>query len=141
MRSFYLLPLALLAACRQEPDQPAQAPAESREAVVTYAGAGRDRLCLDEGRGRIGFITYGQGDMNCSVRGAVVRSGDRLSIAPDGDESCRVDATVDGERLALGPVSTSCGYYCGAGASFAGKAFTRSSPGSPAEDFAGDPLC
>ena len=141
MRTLFVVPLALLTACQQEAEPPAEARPEARQQVMTYAGVGRDRLCLDEGGRRIGFITYGEGDENCSVRAAVGRDGERLSIVPDGDESCRIDATIGAGRVVLGPVSPSCTYYCGPDVSFAGKSFQQLPEPEPVGDLAGDPLC
>jgi hypothetical protein len=126
--------LLMLAACSAEPQPPA---AGER---ATYAGQGRDRLCIRDGRA--GFITYGGGDTNCSVRGRLERpGGDRLVIVPDGDEDCRIDASSQAGHILLGSRGAGCAYYCGPGADFAGKAFTRQDSASPVVDFAGDPLC
>ncbi len=128
-----LLALALLlAACSPQAPEP---PAER----LLYAGEGRDRLCVAGQRG--GFIAYGDGDANCSARGLVERTGDRLLLIPDGDADCRIEAALAGDRLTLGARSDACAYYCGPGADFAGKAFVQSPSASPAVDFAGDPLC
>lgn len=108
---------------------------------VTFAGAGRDRLCLKEGEGRAGFITYGEGDANCSVSGAVQRAGERLTITPDGDAACRIEATLAGEQLTLGQASPACAYYCGPTASFSARQFARTATPQPVTDLAGDPLC
>jgi hypothetical protein len=146
MRPLLLLSLPLLAACQQdagqqEAGQQAERVAERPLQVVTYAGEGRDRLCLNESAGRIGFITYGEGDVNCSVRAALTRSGDQISIAPDGDQSCRIGATLGDGRLTLGELGQSCAYYCGPDASFAGKSFRQLPEAVPVTDLAGDPLC
>lgn len=140
MRLFFLFAAILLTACQQAEERSAE-PSPGRQPIVTYAGIGRDRLCLDEGAGRIGLITYGQGDVNCSVRGGVTRSAGRLSISPDGDESCRIDATLAGARLTLGGMSPSCAYYCGPDASYADKSFGLSDNNERVVDLAGDPLC
>ena len=126
--------LLLLTACA--PEQTKQPPADSQ----TYAGPGRDRLCI-KGE-RAGFIAFGEGDSNCSVRGRIERDGDRLAaIRPDGDEDCRIPAERVGEAIRLGKAGDACAYYCGPGASFDGKTFTQQPSSSPAADFAGDALC
>lgn len=130
MRSLALV--LLIAAC--SPEAP-----ESPAGRLLYAGGGRDRLCLTGQRG--GFIVYGEGNANCSARGRVERSAGRLVLIPDGDPDCRIEATLDGDRLALGQRAPACDYYCGPGADFAGRGFTRSATASPPVDFAGDPLC
>ena len=122
----------VLAACSPEA---AEAPSES----LLYAGEGRDRLCISGQRG--GLIVYGDGNANCSARGRVERSADRLVLLPDGDSDCRIEGKLDGDRLALGKRAAACDYYCGPGADYAGKGFSRSTRASPAVDFAGDPLC
>ena len=128
-----ILPVFLLiAACSPEPP-----PAAPEQAL--YAGQGRDRLCVQGDRA--GFVTYGAGDGNCSARGRLERSGEAANLRPDGDEDCRISVTFSGDRVSLGPVKPSCSYYCGPGATFGGKAFSRSASASPAVDFAGDPLC
>ena len=130
MRVLVLVPL--LAACSPQAPEP---PAER----LLYAGEGRDRLCLVGERG--GLITYGDGDANCSARGRIERTGERLLLIPDGDPDCRIEASLTGDRLTLGARTDACAYYCGPGADFAGKSFSRDGTASPAVDFAGDPLC
>jgi len=124
--------LLVLAACSPQAAKP---PAEQ----LIYAGGSRDRLCLAGERG--GFIVYGEGDANCTARGRVDRTGDRLVLTPDGDPDCRIEAKLDGNRLTLGARAEACDYYCGPGADFVGKWLTRNASASPAVDFAGDPLC
>ena len=146
MRCLLIPALLLLPACRQEPDAPPDQPAaatagQTETSSTTFAGSGRDRLCLAEGAGRAGLITFGEGNANCSVTGSLARSGDRLTITPDGDAACRVQATLAGDRLTLGPAGAACAYYCGPSASFAGKQFTRTEGPEPVTDLAGDPLC
>ena len=127
-----LLLALLLAACSpQVPDQP---PERS-----LYAGEGRDRLCL--AGNRAGFIVYGTGDANCSARGRLERQGAIGSFVPDGDEDCRIALSFADETVKFDTGQAACAYYCGPGADFAGKGFTRSDSASPAVDFAGDPLC
>jgi len=123
----------LLSACSpQAPEEPAKR--------SLFAGEGRDRLC--RAGDRVGFITYGEGDANCSVRGRVDRAGKQiLAIMPDGDGDCRVELREEGRTLRLGKVAAACAYYCGPGASFEGRTFAESASASPAVDFAGDPLC
>lgn len=125
-----LLPILLLAACSPEPE-----PERS-----LYAGAGRDRLCIDGNRA--GFIAYGQGNVNCSVRGTIQRSGRDVTVTPAGDNDCRITGTIIEGVIRLDARSGACGYYCGPGADFSNRGF-RKIDGAPREatDFAGDPLC
>ena len=128
-----ILSIALLvAACSPEEAEP---PAER----LLYASEGRDRLCLAGGRG--GFIVYGQGDANCSARGRIERAGDRLVMVPDGDPDCRIEARLNGDRIALSARTEACAFYCGPGADYAGRGLAKTTSASPAVDFAGDPLC
>ena len=131
MRAFPLI--LLLAACSPEaPERPVE--------PSLYAGEGRDRLC--RAGDRIGFITYGEDDANCSVRGRVNRAGEHLlSIVPSGDEDCRIELHEEGSSVRLGKRAAACAYYCGPDVSFEGRTFTESASASPAVDFAGDPLC
>ena len=133
------IPLAilLLAACSQ------QQPAEPSIAAGTFAGEGRDRLCIS-GEGdslRGGLIVFGQGDANCSVSGRIEGQGDQLALVPRGEGPCRIPLTIDGNTARLGEAPSSCSYYCGPGASMAGKSFNRSDMGAKVVDLAGDPLC
>ncbi|RST31871.1 hypothetical protein HMF7854_14260 [Sphingomonas ginkgonis] len=134
MRRLALLLALLLPSCSAK-----EAAAPKAEQAL-YAGQGRDRLCLSGERA--GLITYGAGDLNCSVSGTASRQGDRLVLVPTGDPACRIEASVAGSTLTLGARSPSCSFYCAPGADWAGKRFIRS-PGQPAEarDLAGDPLC
>lgn len=142
-----LAPLALtLVACGTAAEEPAGQPVEENASAAaagpsTFTGPGRDRLCLDERSGRAGFITYGSDNRNCSVIGAVQRNGSQLTITPEGDQTCRIEATLTGGEMRLGQVAESCAYYCAPGASFAGKSFRRSDGGERVTDLAGDPLC
>ena len=123
----------LLAACSSETPQ-------SQPERGLYAGEGRDRLCF--AGERAGLIAYGEGDANCSLRGRVEKTGDQnLTIIPDGDEDCRIEARQQGKMIRIKSLSEACQYYCGPGAGLDGKAFAEDAAASPAVDFAGDPLC
>ena len=141
-----LLVLAFtLAACGQS-EEPADAQAQSSAApgaaaLTVYAGAGRNRLCLEQRASRAAFITYGEGDTNCTARGNLEREGSTATLVPDGDESCRIAFAANGDSVTLGPVSPSCSYYCGPKASFAGAEFRRTNDQQPVTDLAGAPLC
>ena len=142
----FLFPFAaacLLIACREQgPADGASPRSDAKQAeasaLVTYAGAGRDRLCLNPQTGRAGFITYGEGNNNCSVRGAI---GDPNFIRPDGDTACTIIFNRDGESIQLLAGGPGCSYYCGPTASFAGKSFKKAETAEPVTDLAGDPLC
>ncbi|WP_205481497.1 hypothetical protein [Sphingomonas arenae] len=143
---FIAASLLLLGACGRSEETPQEqsTAAESRTpaaATVTFAGSGRNRLCLDEGRGRAAFITYGQGNANCTATGSLRRNGSSAALFPDGDQACRVDLTISGEGVRLGGATAACAYYCGPTASYSGAEFRRSDSAGAVVDLAGDPLC
>ena len=109
----------------------------------TFAGAGRDALCIAGGADarRAGFVVYGAGDANCSVNGRIEAAGTGWTLVPTGEESCRIALALDDGKVALGAQSEACNYYCGPGASFAGRTFARADAAAAVRDFAGDPLC
>lgn len=132
-----LLPLTLSACGKAETTNEATSPAASAPAAaISFAGQGRDRLCL--AGTRAAFIAYAAaGDRNCSVRGALAGT----TLTPDGDSTCRIAIQRKGNAITLGPVGAACAYYCAAPASFAGKTFVRMAKPAPVVDLAGDPLC
>ncbi len=130
----------LLTACGREQaatNQGATAATPRAEAGAIVFGAGaRDRLCLKGDQAA--FITYAAAsDSNCTLRG----SASETSIRPDGDTACSVPLTRAGDRVTLSAAGPGCAYYCGPGASFSGKTFTRMAQPQPVTDLAGDPLC
>ena len=145
MRSAVLAAAFLLSACGSSEDpakeQPGPAPSAIQQGLTSFAGKGRDRLCLDESARRVAFITYGEGDANCTVQGAVQGANGTATIVPDGDSTCRIDLTTSGDMVRLGAVTAACAYYCGPTSSFAGAEFRRTNRLEPVTDVAGDPLC
>ena len=135
MRSILLLSLAL-AACSQQPAEPSLQ-------TGTFAGDGRDRLCIagEAGALRAGLIAYGQGDVNCSASGSLQQAGEEWVLVPKGEGGCRISIEIEGNSVRIGQPPAACTYYCGPGATMAGKSFSRSDMGSKAVDLAGDPLC
>ena len=132
-----ILPLALLlAACSQQPTEPVVP-------TGTFAGEGRDRLCIagEPGNYRAGLIAFGEGDVNCSASGRVETNNGRIALVPRGEGSCRLALTVEGNSVRIGEVPAACAYYCGPGATMTGKAFNKAEMGAAAVDLAGDPLC
>ena len=109
----------------------------------TFAGEGRDRLCIagEPGNYRGGFIAFGDGDVNCSASGRIEAAGAGFALVPRGEGGCRMPLTVDGNVVRLGEVPAACSYYCGPGATMAGKSYNRADMGAKAVDLAGDPLC
>jgi hypothetical protein len=135
MRSIFIL-VPLLAACSQEAAQPSLF-------TGTFAGEGRDRLCIggEAGAYRAGLIAYGDGDANCSAAGRLEQAGPGWALVPRGEGDCRIPLEIDGNTVRIGQPPAACSYYCGPGASLAGKAYNRADMGAKATDFAGDPLC
>ena len=132
-----ILPLALLlAACSQQPAEPTLT-------AGTYAGQGRERLCIagEPGNYRGGLIAFGEGDVNCSASGRIEGEANTFALVPRGEGPCRIPLTIEGNTVRIGEVPAACSYYCGPGASMAGKAYNRVDMGAKAVDLAGDPLC
>ena len=132
----FLPPLLLLSACSQEPTQPT---------VPTgiFAGDGRDRLCIagEASAYRAGLIAYGEGDNNCSASGRLEKAGDGWMLVPKGEGDCRIPLTIDGNVIRMGQAPAACAYYCGPGATLAGRSYNRTNMGPKAVDLAGTPLC
>ena len=135
MRKIIALTL-LLTACSQQPAEPSVTGG-------SFAGPGRDRLCIsgEAGALRAGLIAYGEGDVNCSAAGKLEQSGQNWMLVPKGEGDCRIPLNIAGDIVRIGQPPASCTYYCGPGATMAGKSFTHSNEGQPAADLAGDPLC
>jgi hypothetical protein len=135
MRPILCLAL-LLAACSQQPPEPSLT-------IGTFSGVGRDRLCIagEPGNYRGGLIAFGSGDANCSASGRIERQDSQFALVPRGEGACRIPLTIEGNVVRVGQVPEACSYYCGPGASLAGKSYNRSDMGSNATDLAGDPLC
>lgn len=156
-----LLLLIALAGCRGggEGEGNAAAPVAGGGEVQTATltglyesgeGQRRNQLCMIEREGReamFGFVVWGSGATSCSGSGSVTRQGDRLRLRLDGDESCTLEARIEGRRVTL-PTSIpdQChSYYCGPGAAMRGASFDKvagaESDALRAADLAGDPLC
>ena len=136
MRS--LLPcIMLLAACsKEQASAPSISPGNS-------TGEGRDRLCIagEAGNYRGGLIAFGAGEVNCSASGKIESENGQISLLPRGEGGCRIPISIEGDTARIGEIPAACSYYCGPGASMAGKSFNRSGAGATATDLAGDPLC
>ena len=132
-----ILPLALLlAACSQQPVEPSLA-------TGTFAGGGRDRLCIagEAGNYRAGVIAFGEGNVNCSASGRVVSEDGQFALVPRGEGACRIPLAIEGNVIRIGEVPAACAYYCGPGAQLSGKTYNRADMGAAVVDLAGDPLC
>lgn len=154
-----LVPFLFVAACGTGGEGESEAP-DAREAAVQtaeltglYEGEGegerRDRMCvIDRGTGiaRFGIVTWAAGDANCSGAGEAVREGEALRLTMAGDEECMIEARIENGNVTLpAAIPEGCAYYCGPGATLAGKRFEKT--GGTAEDamratdLVGDPLC
>jgi hypothetical protein len=135
MRSALILAL-LLAACSKQQGEPSLN-------TGTFAGEGRDRLCIagEPGKYRAGLIAYGDGDVNCSASGRLEKTEAGWALVPRGEGDCRIPLSIDGNIVRIGEVPAACAYYCGPGVAIAGKSYNRSDMGGQAVDLAGDPLC
>jgi hypothetical protein len=137
MRSLIFILVAISAGCSQtQPDSPTIN-------TGTFAGEGRDRLCLDgePGSYRGGLIAFGKGNNNCSASGSIEWQGTDPVLIPRGEGSCRIPLQIEADVVRIGETPAACGYYCGPGASLVGKSFNRTDDGARAVDLAGDPLC
>jgi hypothetical protein len=112
-------------------------------------GPRRNQMCMieREGRASFGFVTWGPGEKNCSGSGPATREGDRLRLRLEGDESCTLEARIEGRRVTLPTnIPAQCqSYYCGNGAQMSGTAFDKvagaQADAMRAVDLVGDPLC
>ena len=113
------------------------------------AGAPRNQVCLIERDGgtRFGLIVWaGAGNNSCTGKGRATRQGERLSLAMQGDETCTIEARIEGDAITLpADLPAGCAYYCGPGVEMAGTRFDRNGDGAEdagrAVDLVGDPLC
>jgi hypothetical protein len=143
-----LLAALSLAGCDQtEPEVAAATPAAAA-AGGSYAGEGRDRMCLKSGEPDGGLITYAAtADANCSLRFATryaEGSTTAGTLEASNDPACTISFTRKddgGGAFTLGVPSPGCAYYCGPGASLNGKSFVRMDKAEPVTDLAGDLLC
>jgi len=134
---FVCLAALLLGACSEDADP-------GGGLVGVYRGQERDALCVArESEGlKAGFVTYGDGDTNCSVSGRAVADGGSLILTPRGDSECSVEIRIANGVASIGPRSQACDYYCGPGANYAGRELRKAPDAAPnVTDFAGDPLC
>lgn len=109
----------------------------------------RNQLCLvvnSPTDTRFGLVVWGAAQHSCSGSGTAERSGDRLRLTMAGDETCAIDARIEGNTIVLpDAVPDGCAYYCGARATMTGARFTQAGTGRDeaikAKDLVGDPLC
>jgi hypothetical protein len=142
-----------------EADGNAAAPVQGSSpggAVTTLTGlyeggqaSPRNQLCLVENSPtdtRFGLVVWGDAQHSCSGSGTVERQGDDLRLRMTGDESCVIEARIEGNSVVLPEnLPQGCAYYCGARARMTGVRFTQAGTGRDeaikAKDLVGDPLC
>lgn len=135
MRLAYLA-ILMLAACSEGPDTGAAW-------VGTYRGQEQDALCVArEGEAlKAGFVTYGPGNVNCSISGRAEIRGGALMVVPRGDSDCSIEVLIANGVVSLGTRSQACAYYCGPGADYSGRELLKAPDATKVTDFGGDPLC
>jgi len=143
------------AAAADRPAAPASASAPVQTETLTglYEGGEeprRNQMCMvqrEDGATSFGLVTWGPGDKNCSGSGLASREGERLRLRLDGEESCALEARIEGRRVTLPTdIPAQCQtYYCGSGAQMSGATFDKvggaEADAMRAADLVGDPLC
>ncbi|HZG08196.1 MAG TPA: hypothetical protein VEZ70_04355 [Allosphingosinicella sp.] len=134
------------------PPGPAKSAVQTAALTGLYEGAAgpqRSQLCIiDKGSGnaQFGINIWGGNMHSCSGAGSAVRAGNKLSLTMAGDQSCTLNATIEGGRVTMPKgVAQGCAYYCGSRARFDGQVLERTGSSAAdamkAVDLAGDPLC
>jgi hypothetical protein len=108
-----------------------------------------NQMCvIDKGDGdaSFGLVVWGSNLHSCSGAGSIKREGGVLRLTMTGDQSCTIEAKIDGSTLSLpDSLPEGCAYYCGARARLGGASFTRKEPtvegAMKAKDLVGEPLC
>ena len=107
-----------------------------------------NQMCMIEKGGEASFalVVWGTGMHSCSGSGSAVRQGDTLRLSMAGDESCTIEARINGATATLpAALPQGCTYYCGAEAKLANASFTKKSSkvedAMKAKDLVGEPLC
>lgn len=112
-------------------------------------GAPRNQLCMvvnSDTDTRFGLVVWGANQHSCSGSGSAEREGNRLRLRMTGDETCTIEARIEGNTVVLpDSLPQGCAYYCGARATMTGARFTQAGTGRDeaikAKDLVGDPLC
>lgn len=144
------LMILLLAACG---GTEAEDPVGTDEITGLYLGEGegkqQDRVCMVEvpsGTVRFGIVTLEPDRAACSGIGRVEQTGTGVRLIMVGEQDCAVRASVAGTWVSLtASVPEGCSYYCGPGATLAGKSFEKTDDSlegaMSADDLVGNPLC
>ncbi len=139
------------AAVGSGPDAAGEGASAATRLTGLYEGGSGDQknqLCIvEKGReAQFGLLVWGGNLHSCSGAGRAERQGGKLTLTMTGDETCRIDAGIEGGTVTLpAKLPLGCAYYCGARASLEGARFTRTGTSATdvkkARDIAGDPLC
>lgn len=152
-----LLPLCACGSGGEEPgnnlvsEPPAKAVQTARLTGLYEGGAApqRNQMCIIDrpaGDAQFGLVVWGPQQRSCSGSGQAVRQGNLLRLTMTGDETCVIEARIEGTRVTLPQtLPQGCAYSWGAGARMTGAAFDKVG-GTPedaarAVDLVGDPLC
>src|SRR3546814_18111222 len=91
------------------------------------AGNQTNQLCIvDRGSGDacFGLVVWGGNLHSCSGTGSAVREDGVLRLAMAGDETCTIEATIEGGTVTLpDTVADGCAYYSAARTALTGPAF------------------
>jgi len=152
-----LMALILVAGCGAGSDQANQAgPTKGTDVQITgltglYEGGASMRpnqMCMIERGSEASFalVVWGNSMHSCSGSGKAVREGDILRLTMAGDETCAIEAKINGASLTLPEtLPKGCSYYCGAQAKLGGASFAKKSSSvedaMKAKDLVGEPLC
>jgi hypothetical protein len=114
------------------------------------SGDQKSQLCMiakgASDQAEFGLVVWGANQHSCLGSGEATRSGERLTLKMAGDETCSIDARIQGGKVMFpANLLAGCDYYCAASATMARATFNRSgstkADALKARDIAGDPLC
>jgi hypothetical protein len=93
----------------------------------TRSDLGTDKFCAvknGSGQFRIGVLAVFGPESKCEAQGSARTSGDKITIALSGKETCSFDAEFDGIELRFpGAMQQGCASYCSPRASFSGTSY------------------
>jgi hypothetical protein len=130
----------------------AATPVQAAGLTGLYEGGATTRpnqMCVidnGEGNAAFGLVVWGANLHSCSGAGKVEREGGILRLAMTGDQSCTLEARIEGGVVTLpAQIPEGCAYYCGAQAKLGGASFTRKEASvegaMKAKDLVGEALC
>ncbi|MBA3677150.1 MAG: hypothetical protein H0W74_07065 [Sphingosinicella sp.] len=153
-----LMALMLVAGCGaggdagDKADNTAAGAVQAAGLTGLYEGGATTRpnqMCvIDKGKGEaaFGLVVWGANLHSCSGAGSVKQEGDKLRLTMAGDQSCTLEARIEGGVVTLpASVPEGCAYYCGAQAKLGGASLSRKEAtvegAMKAKDLVGEPLC